>query len=487
MRFLAPAIAWASAWSLCACNVPAETFHPPVAAPDAAPDAAIAAPPTFAMQAYVKAFNTGAGDCFGHSVALSADGSTLAVGAFLEASGGPNPDDNSARDAGAVYVYVRTASGWAPQKYIKAANASADDWFGSSVALSADGSMLAVGAMSEDSSATGVGGNDGDNSAPAAGAAYIFTRSGTEWTQQAYLKASNTDPADQFGATVALSADGTALAVGAITEGGNGTSQANNAATDAGAVYVFTRSGATWSPPVYVKPALPVAFDRFGSSLAMSRDGATLAVGIQRPASFGKAYVFVRSGAAWVEQFKPEAAGSNAGFGTSVALSGDGSMLAVGAAREDSPATGAGAVYVYTRTGSTWSTLPARLTAANAGNGDDFGDTVALSGDGTLLAVGATLEDSKATGIDGDAGDNSATDAGAVYLFTRSGTAWTQRAYVKASNTGAGDNFGHSLALSTDGSTLAVGTTSEDSKATGIGGDDGDNSDGNAGAVYVYH
>ena len=139
--------------------------------------------------------------------------------------------------------------------------------------------------------------------------------------------------------------------------------------------------------------------------------------------------MFVRSGAACVEQFKPEAAGSNAGFGTSVTLSGDGS----------------------------------------------------------LLAVGATLEDSKATGIDGDASDNSATDAGAVYLFTRSGTAWTQHAYVKASNPGAGDSFGHSLALSTDGSTLAVGTTSEDSKATGIGGDDGDNSDGNAGAVYVYH
>jgi hypothetical protein len=162
-------------------------------------------------------------------------------------------------------------------------------------------------------------------------------------------------------------------------------------------------------------------------------------------------------------------------------------MLAVGAAREDGPSTGAGAVYVYTRTGSTWSTLPARLTAASAGSGDDFGDTVALSGDGSLLAVGATLEDSKATGVDGDASDNSASDSGAVYLFARSGTAWTQHAYVKASNTGAADNFGRSLALSTDGSTLAVGTTSEDSKATGIGGDDSDNSDGNAGAVYVYH
>jgi hypothetical protein len=476
------AILCASAVPLAACNVPPEVFH----TADAAIDADMpSTPPMFSMQAYVKASNTGAGDCFGQSVALSADGSTLAVGAFFEASRGANPDDNSAQDAGAVYVFVRSGSGWTQQKYIKPSNIAADDWFGSSVALSDDGSTLAVGAMSEDSSATGVGGNESDNSAPAAGAVFIFTRDGTQWTQQAYLKASNTDPADQFGATVALSADGDTLAVGAITEQGNGTSASNNAEPDAGAVYVFTRTAATWNPPVYVKPEMVVAFDRFGSSLALSKDGSTLAVGIQRPASFGKAYVFARNGATWVEQFKPEASGVNSGFGTSVALSRDGSTLAVGAAREDSPA-GAGAVYVYTRQGATWSTLPARVTAANAGAGDDFGDSVGLSGDGNILVVGATLEDSKATGIDGDAADNSASDAGAVYMFTRSDAAWTQHAYIKASNTGAGDSFGHSLALSTNGTTLAVGTTSEDSKATGIGGDATDNSDGNAGAVYVF-
>ena len=492
------AILCASAVPLAACNVSPEVFHTADAAVNAAVDATIDAtidvaidaaidaavdapvdapvdiapdmpstPPMFSMQTYVKASNTGAGDRFGQSVALSADGSTLAVGAVFEASRGANPDDNSAQDAGAVYVFVRSGSGWTQQKYLKPSNIAADDWFGSSVALSDDGSTLAVGAMSEDSSATGVGGNEGDNSAPNSGVVYIFTRDGTQWTQQAYLKASNTDPADQFGATVALSADGATLAVGAITERGNGTSASNNAATEAGAVYVFTRTGATWNPPVYVKPEVVVGFDRFGSSLALSKDGSTLAVGIQRPASFGKAYVFARNGATWVEQFKPEA-GVNSGFGTSVALSRDGSTLAIGAAREDSPA-GAGAVYVYTRQGATWSPLPARLTAANAGAGDDFGDSVGLSGDGNILVVGATLEDSRATGIDGDAADNSASDAGAVYLFTRSDAAWTQHAYIKASNTGADDNFGHSLALSTNGTTLAVGTTFEDSKATGIG------------------
>jgi trimeric autotransporter adhesin len=486
MQFRGLAILCASCLS--ACDVPPLVFHPHDAAVDPPVDVPDGMPPEpmFSLQAYLKASNTGAGDRFGQGVALSADGSTVAVGAFLEASRGANPDDNSAQDAGAVYVFARTGSGWAQQKYIKAANAGPDDWFGWSVALSADGSMLAVGAPSEDSKSTGLTGDPNDNSAPAAGAVYIFTRTGTEWSQQAYLKASNTDAADQFGATVALSADGSVLAVGAITERGNGTSQSNNDAPDAGAVYVFTRTGAAWSGPVYVKPPTVVAFDRFGSSLALSHDGATLAVGIQRPASFGKAYVFARSGATWIEQFKPEAAGPNSGFGTGVALAGDGSLLAVGAARENSPTTGAGAVYLYTRTDGTWSTLPARLTAANAGEDDGFGDTVALSAAGTLLAVGATREDSSAIGVGGDGSDDSASDAGAVYVFSRD-AAWTQRAYVKASNTGAGDGFGQSLVLSTDGSTLVVGASFEDSNATGVNSNADNDSSSNAGAVYVFH
>ncbi len=132
-----------------------------------------------------------------------------------------------------------------------------NDLFGSSVALSADGSTLAVGAPDEASAATGIGGNQADNSAPGAGAVYVFTRSGTAWSQQAYVKASNTDADDRFGDSVALSADGSTLAVGAVVEAsaatGIGGNQADNSAQDAGAVYVFTRSGTTWSQQAYVK------------------------------------------------------------------------------------------------------------------------------------------------------------------------------------------------------------------------------------------
>jgi hypothetical protein len=158
-----------------------------------------------------------------------------------------------------------------------------------------------------------------------------------------------------------------------------------------------------------------------------------------------------------------------------VALQGD--TLVVGAPSEDSAGTGidvdeaddsasnAGSVYVFVRSGTTWS-QQAYVKASNTGEGDRFGWRVALSGD--TLAVGALSEDSAAIGIDEDQADDSASNAGAVYVFTRSGTAWSQQAYVKASNTDAGDVFGVSVALS--GDTLAVGATGESSIATGVGG-----------------
>ena len=126
------------------------------------------------------------------------------------------------------------------------------------------------------------------------------------------------------------------------------------------------------------------------------------------------------------------------------------------------------------------------IKAGNTGAYDNFGYSVALSSDGTTLAVGASGEASAATGINVGQSDNTASNAGAVYVFTRSGTAWSQQAYIKASNTGGGDRFGGSVALSSDGSTLAVGAYGETSAATGINGDQSDNTASNAGAVYVF-
>ncbi len=466
-------------------------------------------PPISGLQAYVKASNTGAADEFGFAVALSSDGNTLVVGAPDEASAGIETD-NSAPSAGAVYVYTRSGATWTQQAYIKASNAEAGDQFGTSVALSSNGNTLAVGAIGEASALTGVTAGivnetTAGNAAPGAGAVYVFTRIAGTWSQQAYVKASNTGAADNFGSSVALSGDGSTLAVGAIGEDGS--------AAEAGAVYVFTRDlGGVWSQQAPIVSASNAgALDLFGFSVALSGDGNTLAVGAIGEASAigvtptdntapsaGAVYVFTRSGTTWPQQAYVKASTIGAGdqFGFSVALSSDGNTLAVGAIGEASAATvidgnqtdntapSAGAVYVYTRSGTTWA-QQSYVKASNTGAVDLFGASVSLSGDGNILAVGAIGESSAAVGIGGNQADNSAADAGAVYVYTRSGTAWMQRAYVKASNTGAGDHFGTSAALSSDGTTLAVGATGEDSSVTGINGNQADNSAPGAGAVYV--
>jgi len=332
---------------------------------------------------------------------------------------------------------------------VKASNTGSDDRFGVSVALSGNGATLAVGAGGEDSAATGIGGNQNDNTAPGAGAAYVFTRSSAVWTQQAYIKASNPGVSDLFGERVALSADGSTLAVAAIQEGsaaiGIDGNQANNSAQNSGAVYVFINSGTTWSQQAYVKASNTQGNAKFGTGLALSADGSTLAVGA---------------------------------LGESSAATG------VGGDQSNNSSSAAGAVYVFTRSGTTWS-QDAYVKASNTGTLDSFGQRLGLSADGMMLAVGAPGESSAATRIMGDQADNSAPAAGAVYMFARSSTAWSQRAYVKAFNTDTMDAFGAGLALSADGSTLAVGAPGEASAAAGLGDHQIDNSAVNAGAVYV--
>jgi hypothetical protein len=196
---------------------------------------------------YVKASNPGAFDLFGRNVALSGDGVTLAVGAPQEGSNatGINGDetDNSANQSGAVYVFTRDGTNWSQQAYVKASNTGLDDWFGYSVALSSNGDSMVAGALFEDSNAVGIDGNGNDNSAEDSGAAYVFIRNGEEWSQQAYVKASNTGAVDVFGASIALSGDGLTLAVGAYLEDSNATGiggdQDDDSVNQSGAVYLY--------------------------------------------------------------------------------------------------------------------------------------------------------------------------------------------------------------------------------------------------------
>ena len=145
----------------------------------------------------------------------------------------------------------------------------------------------------------------------------------------------------------------------------------------------------------------------------------------------------------------------------------------------------AGAIYVFVHTNGSWS-QQAYVKASNTGVNDWFGSRVALSGDGNILAAGAQLEDSAAQGIDGIQDDDTATGAGAVYLFARTDGAWSQIAYMKGSNTEAFDEFGSSLSLSRDGSLIAIGAQYEDSASVGLGGNQTDNSGFDSGAVYLF-
>jgi hypothetical protein len=341
--------------------------------------------------------------------------------------------------------------------YIKATDPNAFDSFSGlrgTLALSADGTTLAVGAYLEDSSASGIDGDATDNAAIDSGAAYIFTRVGLgSWVQQGYIKASNAESEDRFGFSVSLSNDGNTLAVSASAENSSSTGinsdELNNSDTASGAAYVFVRDAVgSWSQQAYVKASNTGNIDEFGWSVALSGDGDTLAVGAVTEAS--------------------AAAGAN----------GD---------QSDNSLTGAGATYVYVRDATDNWSQQAYLKSSAPDVDDRFGWSVALSEDGNTLVVGASKEGSDADGIDGDDLDDTLVQSGAAYLFSRDSLgAWTQEAYIKASNSGTDDFFTYSLALSDDGSTIAVGGNSEWSNTTGIDGDQANNSAPASGAVYVF-
>jgi len=476
--------------------------------------------------AYVKASNTKADLQFGYTIALSGDGNTLAVGAVNEDSAAKgingNQADHSAINSGAVYVYTRSATGWKQQAYVKASNTHEGYQFGNSLSLSNDGNTLAVSSIGESSSATGINGNQADTSMDGAGAVYVFTRSGATWTQQAFVKASNTgspDVGNQFGYSVAVSGDGNTLAVGSTSEpsaatGVNG-DQKNMAAPDSGAVYVYTRSGATWAQQAYVKPwNTTVRGQLFGYSVGLSDNGNTMAAGaFDEQDGRGALYVFNRAGSTWSQQTRLQ--GSNEerqdSIGCALAISGDGNTLVGGAFDEDAILSGvigphegehdeptdvsAGTAYVFVRKDGKWS-QEAILKAFNTRINDQFGWALAMSRDGNSIAVGGHLEDSGAKGVNGDQSDASAEDSGAVYVYTRGAewtyesgvrSVWRPTAYVKASNTQPAAEFGISAAISGDGKVLAVGSFKETSGAKGVNGNQADHSAKAAGAAYVYY
>jgi hypothetical protein len=309
---------------------------------------------------------------------------------------------------------------FAQQAKLTSGEAGAKDWFGREVALSADGDTALIGAPHA---------NGG------AGAVWVFTRTGSTWTEQAQLTGGAEEVGEgHFGHGLAIAADGETAMIGAPTDNGG-----------VGAVWVFTRSGSTWTQ----QGAKLTGEDesgpgRFGTSLALSDEGDTAVIGAPDNAEDrGAVWVFTRSGSTWTQQGEALVGGEESGgaeFGRSVALSGEGETALVGGPYDGN---GAGAVWVFTRSGSSWAQQGAKLTGAEEDGEVHLGHSVALSADGDTALAGGRYDNGK---------------VGAAWVFVRSGSSWIQQGakLTAGEETGTGE-FGYSVALDAEGDTALIG------------------------------
>ena len=370
-------------------------------------------------QATIEASDGAQSDAVGYHVAL--DGDTGIAGAYSGA---------------AAYIFTRSGTTWSQQQKLEGDdNTDTAAQFGGIVAIS--GNTVVVGAERDD-----IGGDR-------VGQAYVITRSGTTWSlQQKLTHPTDSADAQRFGGAVAI--DGDTLAVGMYA-----------ADSSAGEVCIYTRSGTTWSHQQTIQASDRASGDYFGYWKGLAIDGDNIIVGAEREdtggSNAGAAYIFTRSGTTWTEQQKIQASDKAASdnFGNSVAIDGD--SVIVGAQAESTGATGAGAAYIFTRSGTTW-TQQQKIQASDASSYSSayFGYSVTIKED--FAAAGAVWR-----------GPSS---RGAVYTYTRSGTTWSQSKQVLASDTGDDDSFGGSVSMS--GDTLLVGAQGWDN-SSGVG----------TGAVYA--
>jgi len=374
--------------------------------------------PIWEEEAILGASDRSADAYFGNAVSFS--GNTAVVGAYFA-------DPSGLANAGQAYVFTRTGATWTQQAILSASDKVANARFGYSVGISGD--TIIVG--SHFASPDGVS---------RAGKAYVFSRSGTTWTQQAMLASDAPLASAFFGWSVAVSGD-TAI-VGETQSSPGGLNKAGQA-------HVYVRSSGVWTRQAVLSASNKTDSAAFGSSTAI--EGETLVVGAFQGdtggygGKEGLAYVFTRTGNDWTQRkiLRPNHAFSSARFGWSVAISG--STIVVGAPHSPVSKTRAGNAHVFVGSGSDW-TEQASLHPSDAEAEAQFGTSVAISGE--TVIVGAYLKDS--AGL---------TDAGQAYVFTRSGTTWTEDAILSASDKAAATNFGDfGSAVGISGNTVLVGS-----------------------------
>ncbi|PKO12162.1 MAG: hypothetical protein CVU39_25490 [Chloroflexi bacterium HGW-Chloroflexi-10] len=360
---------------------------------------------------------------FGFANALSGDGLTAIIGA-------PSANLEGVTDQGAAYIYTRSGPVWVPQARLVASDGLAGDKFGYSVSISDDGNTAIVGAYW----AT-VGANAHQ------GKAYIFTRTGTTWSEKQILTVAGAVD-DWFGLSVAINGDGDLALIGAIGRDVNGK---NNQ----GAAYTFSRSGDTWSYQALLMASDGLAGDTFGRSADFSQDGTWVIIGtpgatVDGKAMQGAAYIFTNPGSGWSQQKKltTTAGAAHDELGISVSISNDGSIALVGAQGEEADM---GRAYIFRRTASTW-TQERQFTISGGLAGDHVGFSTALSGDGRIALVGAYGTD-----------EFGKQDKGMAYLFVKQNGSWSAKTILSAADGAANDQFGFSVALSADGNTALIG------------------------------
>jgi hypothetical protein len=437
----------------------------------------------WAEMAILQASDALDGDFFGRNVRIS--GTTIMVGSIGHNVG-------NATSAGAVYIYELTAGVWLEKPTLIAPDGESYDYFGHS--LDIDGDRAVVGSI------------DDDDQGFSSGSIYIFERIAGDWTQVAKRTTADGAFYDYFGWSVAIS--GTEIAAASYYDDPSG--------SNSGSVYVFSENGGAWTETQKLTASDGAANDHFGFSVSMS--GTRIAVGARNEddaaSNAGAVYVYESVGGIWSQTDKLTAsdAGVSHSFGYDVAI--DGTRLAVGSYREGSVAAAAGAVYVYDLAAGTWSETQ-KITAADGAAGDEFGFTVSLSGSG--MAIGAHLDDDFGVnsgsvylyensgtwtqetklisndliddpsqdllGIDvaiaGDwamigayGDDDFGNYSGSVHVYQRVNNVWTYSTKIFASDAVAEDNFGFNVAMSGD---LAI---------VGAYGDD--DSGALSGSVYVF-
>ena len=349
------------------------------------------------------------GDRFGWSVAIS--GNNAIVGAYR--------DDDKGDNSGSAYIFTNNGGTWAQTQKLTADDGDDNDFFGRSVAIS--GNTAIVGAYLD------------DDKGSASGSAYIFTNNGGTWSQTEKLTADDGAEGDQFGWSVAISCN-TAI-VGAYLDDDKGSAS--------GSAYIFTNNGGTWIQTQKLTASDGAMDDEFGRSVAISCNTAIVGANLDddKGSASGSAYIFTNNGGTWIQTQKLTADDGEEGdqFGTSVAISGNTAI--VGANLDDDKGSNSGSVYIFTNNGGTWIQTQ-KLTASDGDEFDQFGTSVAISGNTAI--VGANLDDDKGQ------------DSGSAYIFTNNGGTWSQTEKLIAFDGDNNDEFGRSVAIGSYGSIVGA-------------------------------